>query len=61
MAVTHLAAGRDVIMPQFLDANDEIEGFRAVAEETGSGFREIVHHGHQGAFRRTVRGPWSGG
>lgn len=48
-------------MPQFLDANDEIEGFRAVAEETGSGFREIVHHGHQGAFHRTVRGPWSGG
>lgn len=29
-------------MPQFLDADDEIAGFRAVAEETGSGFREIV-------------------
>lgn len=42
MAVTHLAAGRDVIMPQFLDADDEIAGFRAAAEETGSGFREIV-------------------
>lgn len=42
MAVTHLAAGRDVIMPQFLDADDEVAGFRAAAEETGSGFREIV-------------------
>jgi predicted kinase len=42
MAVTHLAAGRDVIMPQFLDADDEIAGFQAAAEETGSGFREIV-------------------
>lgn len=42
MAVAHLAAGRDVIMPQFLDADDEIAGFRAAAEKTGSGFREIV-------------------
>ena len=42
MAFTHLTAGRDVIMPQFLDADDEIAGFRAIAEETGSGFREIV-------------------
>lgn len=42
MAVTHLAAGRDVIMPQFLDSDDEIASFREVAEKTGSGFREIV-------------------
>jgi hypothetical protein len=42
MAFTHLTAGRDVIMPQFLDADDEIAGFRAIAEATGSGFREIV-------------------
>ncbi|MBT2532956.1 AAA family ATPase [Arthrobacter sp. ISL-48] len=42
MAVTHLAAGHNVIMPQFLDADDEIAGFRSAAEETGSGFREIV-------------------
>lgn len=42
MAAAHLAAGRDVIMPQFLDSDDEIAGFRAAAEETGSGFREIV-------------------
>lgn len=42
MAVTHLAGGRDVIMPQFLDADDEVGGFRAAAEETGSRFREIV-------------------
>lgn len=42
MAATHLAAGRDVIMPQFLDAEDEIAGFRAIAEDTGSRFQEIV-------------------
>lgn len=42
MAATHLAAGRDVIVPQFLDSDVEIAGFRAIAEETGSGFREIV-------------------
>lgn len=42
MAATHLAAGRDVIMPQFLDSDDEIAGFRTVAEDTGSGFHEIV-------------------
>ncbi|XAS67536.1 AAA family ATPase [Micrococcaceae bacterium Sec5.7] len=42
MAAAHLAAGRDVIMPQFLDADDEIAIFRALAEETGSGFQEIV-------------------
>jgi predicted kinase len=42
MAATHLAAGRDVIMPQFLDSDDEIAGFRAVAEDTGSRFQEIV-------------------
>ena len=42
MAATHLAAGWDVIVPQFLDSDDEIAGFRAVAKKTGSGFREIV-------------------
>src|SRR5688572_1545967 len=42
MAVTHLAAGRDVIMPQFLDSDYEIASFREVTEKTGSGFREIV-------------------
>ncbi|WP_427175218.1 AAA family ATPase [Arthrobacter sp. 92] len=42
MAATHLAAGRDVIMPQFLDSDEEIAGFRAVAEDTGNRFQEIV-------------------
>ena len=42
MAATHLAAGRDVIVPQFLDSDDEIAGFRAIAGDTGSRFREIV-------------------
>ncbi|BCW65988.1 hypothetical protein NicSoilB4_07510 [Arthrobacter sp. NicSoilB4] len=42
MAAAHLAAGRDVIMPQFLDSDEEIAGFRAAAEDTGSGFHEIV-------------------
>lgn len=42
MAATHLAAGRDVIMPQFLDSDDEIAGFRAIAEATRSRFQEIV-------------------
>lgn len=42
MAATHLTAGRNVIMPQFLDAEDEVAGFRTIAENTGSRFREIV-------------------
>ena len=42
MAAAHLAAGRDVILPQFLDSDDEIAGFRAVAEDTGNSFQEIV-------------------
>lgn len=42
MAASHLAAGHSVIMPQFLDAEDEVWLFRGAAEEAGAGFREIV-------------------
>ncbi|MGO4254167.1 AAA family ATPase [Paenarthrobacter sp. TAF1] len=42
MAATHLAAGHRVIMPQFLDAGEEIGLFRSVALKAGAGFREVV-------------------
>ncbi|RKT82617.1 Predicted kinase [Saccharopolyspora antimicrobica] len=42
MAGTHLSAGRDVVMPQFLARLSEIERFEAVAHENGAEFREIV-------------------
>ncbi|MDA3648970.1 ATP-binding protein [Saccharopolyspora indica] len=42
MAATHLGAGRDVVMPQFLGRLSEIERFEAVARENGAEFREIV-------------------
>ncbi|MET4059823.1 putative kinase [Arthrobacter sp. UYP6] len=42
MAATHLAVGRNVIMPQFFDLDHEIADLRGLAEETGSSFREIV-------------------
>ncbi len=42
MAATHLTAGRDVVMPQFLARVSEIEHFEAVAAENGALFDEIV-------------------
>lgn len=42
MAVTHLTAGHPVIMPQFLDADDEIQLFRDIAGKAGAGFQEVV-------------------
>ncbi|MBT2588237.1 AAA family ATPase [Arthrobacter sp. ISL-95] len=42
MAATHLSAGHTVIMPQYLDSEDEILLFRTAAEEAGAGFREVV-------------------
>lgn len=42
MAAAHLSAGHSVIMPQFFAAAEEIADLRAVAEESGSGFREMV-------------------
>lgn len=42
MATTHLSAGHTVLMPQYLDAGDEVRLFREAAEQAGAGFREIV-------------------
>lgn len=42
MAATHLAGGRRVIMPQFLDADEEIGLFTSIALKAGAGFREVV-------------------
>lgn len=42
MAAAHLSAGHSVIMPQFFDATEEVADLRAVAEESGSCFREMV-------------------
>lgn len=42
MAATHLSAGYDVIMPQFLGRLGEIERFEALAKDCGAVFREIV-------------------
>jgi predicted kinase len=42
MASTHLAGGRDVVLPQYLGRIEEIERFERVARECGARFREIV-------------------
>ncbi|MFJ7751368.1 AAA family ATPase [Arthrobacter sp. NPDC097144] len=42
MAAAHLSAGHCVIMPQFLDAAGEVADLQAVAEASGSTFREVV-------------------
>lgn len=42
MAATHLRAGRDVVMPQYLGRLSEIERFETVARESGAVFREVV-------------------
>lgn len=42
MAATHLGAGLDVIMPQFLARVGEIERFETVATENGAVFDELV-------------------
>jgi predicted kinase len=42
MARTHLAAGYDVVIPQFLARTEFIELLERLAQETGSVFREIV-------------------
>jgi predicted kinase len=42
MAATHLAGGRDVILPQYLARPDQIEAFERVAHEHGADFREVV-------------------
>lgn len=42
MAATHLAGGRDVIVPQYHATVDEIGGLERLAHEHGADFREIV-------------------
>lgn len=42
MASTHLAAGHDVVMPQFLGNLNEIKRFEAAANAASAGFRMIV-------------------
>ena len=42
MASTHLAGGRDVILPQYLARLEEIERFERVARERGATFHEVV-------------------
>lgn len=42
MAATHLASGRDVIVPQFLGRTELIERLEEVAREAGAEFREVV-------------------
>ena len=42
MASTHLAGGRDVVLPQFLGRLDAIRAFEQVALAQGALFREVV-------------------
>jgi predicted kinase len=42
MAVTHLRAGYDVIVPQLLTRREFVERLRSVAEAEGAAFREIT-------------------
>lgn len=42
MARTHLAGGRDVILPQYLARIEEFERFERVAHEQAADFREVV-------------------
>lgn len=42
MIENHLAAGHDVIVPQFIGRSEFIERLAAVAETSGAGFHEIV-------------------
>ena len=42
MASTHLAGGRDVILPQYSARSNEVCAFEKVALERGAHFREVV-------------------
>lgn len=42
MAATHLRAGHDVIMPQYLGRLGEIQRFETVARDSDAEFREVV-------------------
>lgn len=66
MAATHLAGGHRVIMPQFLDADEEVGLFAGIALKAGAGFREVVlmDTGESSVERFYARGdnhdPWHG-
>ena len=56
MAATHLTAGRDVVLPQYLGRLSEIGRFERVARESGAGFREVfVMDGRQRSVERFFR------
>lgn len=42
MAATHLAGGRDVVLPQYFSHIDEVVAFEELAHEHGATFREVV-------------------
>ena len=42
MAATHLAGGRDVVLPQFIGRIAQLERFEQVAAEQGADFREVI-------------------
>jgi predicted kinase len=42
MIDTHLRAGHDVVMPQYLGRLDELEHFELAARRAGAGFAEVV-------------------
>ncbi len=42
MAAAHLAQGREVVLPQFLDNAAELEAFEQVASQAGATFREVI-------------------
>ncbi|MFL6288103.1 MAG: AAA family ATPase [Actinomycetes bacterium] len=42
MAATHLEGGRDVVVPQYLATNDEVESFSSVATGSSAAFVEVL-------------------
>lgn len=63
MAATHLAGGRDVVMPQLLAKVSELEKFEGVAATNGARFVEVVlladkHESLDRFRRRTVDSDW---
>ena len=61
MAAAHLAQGREVVLPQFLDDAAEIAAFEQVASQAGAGFREVILTGPRqdviARFRRRTTDP----
>lgn len=56
MAATHLTAGRDVVLPQYVGRLSEVGRFERVARESGAEFREVfVMDGRQRSVERFFR------